>query len=67
MKLYHAYICFKLGFNQTTIHADLSTILGDQLPSFKLVTRWVAYFYKERKAVKDKGENFRLNWFVALY
>jgi len=43
----------KLGFNATSIHADFTTVLGDEAPSFPTVARWVARFKAGREDLED--------------
>ena len=48
-----------LSDNPTSIQTDLSTILGDQVPSYNLVARWVACFKEVQEDVEYKGRNYR--------
>ena len=43
----------KLGFDPTSIHADFTSVLGDQAPSYSTVTRWVARFKEGREHLED--------------
>ena len=43
----------KLGFDPTSIHADFTSVLGDQAPSYSTVTRWVARFKEGREHFLD--------------
>lgn len=51
---FYIFVRFKLGFNPTSIHADLVEVFGDQAPSYATVTRWVVKFSEGRDDLEDE-------------